>query len=74
MSCRNPKVREVTARLRHLGCRPIRSKGSHELWEAPDGRRCPIVINHLGGDMSPHVLASVRRWLRRAGLEFEGGF
>jgi predicted RNA binding protein YcfA (HicA-like mRNA interferase family) len=71
---RSPKVREVITRLSRLGCRRIRSNGSHEIWEAPNGQRCPIVINHRGADMSPHVLASVRRWLRQSGLDLEGGF
>jgi len=70
---RIPKVREVITRLRHLGCIRIRCNGSHEVWEAPGGSRCPVVINHPGGDVTPRVLASVRRWLRRAGLDFDGG-
>ena len=69
---RNPSVREVRTRLLQLGCGPIRSNGSHEVWEAPDGSRCSIVINHLGSDISARVLSSVRRWLRRAGLSLEG--
>ncbi len=69
---RNPKVREVRARLVKLGCKRVRCNGSHETWEAPDGSRCPIKINHLGADVSARVLASVRRWLRGAGLDLDG--
>lgn len=70
---RNLKVRQVIVRLRQLGCRPVRSKGSHQTWKAPNGACCPIKINHLGADMSPRVLSCVRQWLRDAGLDLDGG-
>lgn len=69
---RNPKVREVRAWLLRLGCKRVRCKGSHETWEAPNGRPCSIKINHLGDDMSARVLSRVRRWLQIAGLDLDG--
>ena len=66
---RHPKVREVLRHLIELGCKRVRCNGSHEIWEAPDGSTCPIVINHLGNNISARVLSCIRRWLRRAGLE-----
>jgi len=68
---RNPKVRAVRTRLIQLGCKRVRCNGSHETWQAPNGSRCSIVINHLGSDISARVLSSVRRWLRRAGLNLD---
>ncbi len=70
---RHPSVREVRTLLIHIGCKRVRCNGSHETWRAPDGSRCTIKVNHLGDDISARVLSSVRRWLRRAGLDLDGG-
>ncbi len=63
---RRPKVRELLAILRGAGCQPVRCRGSHETWRAPDGRVATVVVNHLNDDASPAVIASVRRLLDAA--------
>lgn len=61
---RQMKVRELLRDLRERGCRPVRCRGSHQTWLTPAGEFVTLVVNHLGGDVSPVVLASVRRALR----------
>jgi len=58
---RRPKVRELLAELRDAGWRPVRCRGSHQIWRAPDGRTMPLVINHMNDDTTPSVVASFRR-------------
>jgi predicted RNA binding protein YcfA (HicA-like mRNA interferase family) len=66
---RNYKVRALLHDLRRHGCWPQRTKGSHQVWSTPGGVSFPVVVNHPGNDVTPRVLASVRRVLRAEGLE-----
>jgi len=63
------RVRRLRKRLRNLGCRPLRTRGSHEVWSTPGGARLVVVCNHLGRDASKPVLASCRRALFLEGLD-----
>lgn len=67
MSARsNPKNwREIRDRLRALGARRERTKGSHETWRFPDGETFPVICNHMNDSVSPGVLAKFRRLCRR---------
>lgn len=63
------KVRKLMSDLRKLGCRPKRCNGSHGTWTTPGGVPFTLVVNHPGADVSATVLASVRRVLRKEGLD-----
>jgi predicted RNA binding protein YcfA (HicA-like mRNA interferase family) len=65
LSQRRAKVRDLLHELRACGWRPVRCRGSHQTWRAPDGDLLTVVVNHPGHDVSPVVLASVRRALLR---------
>lgn len=42
-----PKTwRELRQDLARLGARPVRSKGSHEVWQFDDGSTFVAIINH----------------------------
>lgn len=64
-------VRKLIRKLRALGCRPARTKGSHQIWLTPGGRHMTVVVNHESADVTPAVLTSVRRVLCREGLLLE---
>ena len=53
MSARNKRwtVRELRARLRELGCRHVRTAGSHEIWATADGATLPPVSGHRTGEV-----------------------
>ena len=66
----SPLVREIVARLREVGCVPLRSPGSsHETWSTPAGRSFTIVVNHRSDPVSRGVFHKVRRALRDEGVE-----
>ena len=66
---RRPSVRELIARIEACGCRMLRTRGSHQTWAAPSGRRFTLKVNHIGNDASMTVLGAVRRTLRKEGIE-----
>jgi len=55
-----PKIRELLQELRQTGWVPVRQNGSHQIWQAPNGARVPIVINHPNDQVSRSVLKSIR--------------
>ncbi len=65
---RRPKLRHLLQELRTLGFRPERTRGSHQVWSTPGGAHLTLVVNHANCDVTPIVLASVRRALRREGM------
>lgn len=65
------RVADLMRYLRELGCQPIRTRGSHQIWRTPRGQSFALVVNHLGHDVSRIVLAVVRRTLAREGLEID---
>ncbi len=70
--CVTWKVRDLRAALRGYGCAPKRMAGSHEIWCLPDGRSLPPFVGKRGSALvSPVVLATIRRFLLRAGVAFE---
>ena len=69
---RTIKVRTLVEQLRALGCTPVRTEGSHQVWSIPGAGHVPIVINHANADVSRRVLATLLRALRRAGLRLAG--
>jgi predicted RNA binding protein YcfA (HicA-like mRNA interferase family) len=66
---RTYRVRDLLHDLRRHGCRPLRTRGSHQVWTTSRGTRFGVVVNHPGDDVSAIVLACVRRTLRAAGIE-----
>jgi predicted RNA binding protein YcfA (HicA-like mRNA interferase family) len=62
------KVRSLLGLLRRLGCRIERTRGSHQIWKTPKGTPLTVVVNHANDEVTPAVLGSVRRALRRDGL------
>lgn len=63
-------VRELVARLRELGCQPVRSSGSsHEVWSTSGGVMLVLVVKHRADHVSQAVLKTCVRTLRREGLE-----
>jgi predicted RNA binding protein YcfA (HicA-like mRNA interferase family) len=70
---RTYRVRDLLHDLRRHGCRPLRTRGSHQIWATPTGAKLGVVVNHPGNDVSATVLAAVRRALRRAGIELGRG-
>ena len=69
---RTYRVRDLIRELRRQGCRPVRTRGSHQIWTTPSGARLGVVVNHPGDGVSATVLAAVRRALRVAGIELGG--
>jgi predicted RNA binding protein YcfA (HicA-like mRNA interferase family) len=64
------KVRDLRSALRQIGCKPLRCKGSHEVWSSPSGATLPpLVINHVGDEASVGVYAKIVRALRSEGIE-----
>lgn len=70
MRSKGPAVRDVLAELRRLGCEPVRTNGSHQVWRTPSGKTVPVVVNHVSAGASRNVLGTLRRVLRAEGLEF----
>ncbi len=55
--------RELTRKLRHLGCELKRqSKGSHEVWHNPDGNRSAVIPRHPG-DLPAGTLRAILKGL-----------
>lgn len=65
MSGWRPKVRDLLHELRRIGARAIRTKGSHQTWELPDGERIGLVINHLGDNAGRREILIVERALEK---------
>lgn len=63
------RVRDLVGALLRHGCRPLRTRGSHQRWATPNGATFGLVVNHPGSDVSNTILASVRRTLRAEGIE-----
>jgi predicted RNA binding protein YcfA (HicA-like mRNA interferase family) len=61
---RTTKVRTLLSELKLRGCRPLRTRGSHQTWSTATGATFVVVVNHRNADASAVVLASVRRALR----------
>ena len=53
--------RELRRGLRDLGARPVRTRGSHEMWRFADGEMFLVVRNHLGRPLPRNVRAHYRR-------------
>ena len=62
------RISNLQVRLRALGCRPLRCRGSHQTWNTPGNQRLCLKVNHPGNDVSRLILARVRRILRQEGL------
>lgn len=56
---RPPKVRELLQQLRLRGWIAVRQNGSHQIWQAPNGTRVPVVVNHPNDPVSRTVLKTV---------------
>lgn len=69
MGTRRYRVRDLLARLSELGGVAVRQRGSHQVVALPSGRCCTLKVNHQGEDVSPIVLATVRRVVREEGFE-----
>lgn len=69
---RPPKVRDFIHRLKQIGCKPLRIKGSHQIWATPGGHQVTIVCNHMNTHLSRLVLSSVENVLQREGLTVVG--
>ena len=66
---RTPKVRELVEFLKEKGCTYEQvDSTSHQKWRTPGGTMFPIVVNHKNAEVSPNVLATVRRHLRAEGV------
>lgn len=55
--------REAVALLEAHGARPLRTRGSHQVWRLPHGASFVVVCNHLGADMGVRLRAQLRRLL-----------
>lgn len=62
------KVRDLIQHLERHGGERVRTTGSHGFYRMPDGTVVSLVVKHQNDDVSPNVLATVRRGLRRAGV------
>ena len=61
------KYRELTKKLRKLGCEFVRqAPGSHEIWWNPASRRFTSIPRHKGKDLPR---GTVRAILRHLGIE-----
>lgn len=57
--------RKLIPWLLKQGCKRIRSSGtSHQVWEAPNGKRFSIVLGNSGAEASRNVMTDIRRALR----------
>ena len=64
--------RELIRVVRERGCEPLRTRGSHQVWTTPKGRRFGLVVNHLHAEVSRCVLRSARIALAAEGLDLPG--
>jgi predicted RNA binding protein YcfA (HicA-like mRNA interferase family) len=55
------KVRDVLSALRDQGARPLRTRGSHQIWRTESGVTVVVVVNHKNDNCSPIILANVKR-------------
>jgi predicted RNA binding protein YcfA (HicA-like mRNA interferase family) len=58
-------VRELLHELRRIGAIAIRTKGSHQTWELPDGERIGLVVNHPGDNAGRREILVVERALAK---------
>lgn len=65
------KVRVLVSQIQAAGCIPVRVKGSHQVFRTPSGNSIPLVINHQNAEVTPNVLASVRRALQSEGIRLK---
>jgi predicted RNA binding protein YcfA (HicA-like mRNA interferase family) len=63
-------ARQFQAVAARLGFRKIRTTGSHERWNHPDGRAVTIPV-HGGGEIGPPLFFKILRQLGVALEEFE---
>ena len=62
MKRNNPKSwRELRGQLRALGARPVRNRGSHEVWKFDDGETFVAVVNHVSDSVDANLLSRFRR-------------
>jgi predicted RNA binding protein YcfA (HicA-like mRNA interferase family) len=61
------KIRDFQRLLREIGAQEVRTSGTHQIWELPNGHRIPLVLGN--GELSRNVLGSMRREFKNAGLE-----
>lgn len=71
MSDRLPmlKARDIESALKKLGFRPTEQKGSHAMWEHPDGR-FTAVPRHGGEDISRGLLRRILKEIELSPEEF----
>ncbi len=56
--------RQVTRRLRELGCEFLRqAPGSHEVWWNPETKTFTVIPHHGGRDLPPGTLRAILRQL-----------
>lgn len=53
--------REIKQILRRQGWRVVRQTASHEIWESPAGRRCPITAGHESQGIAAVIVSSLRK-------------
>jgi predicted RNA binding protein YcfA (HicA-like mRNA interferase family) len=61
------KYRDVRRALRHNGFEHLRTKGSHEVWEHPDGRR--VVLAGAGKDNRDVPAGTLKAIREQTGLD-----
>ena len=67
------RYRELTKRLRKLGCEFDRqAAGSHEIWWNPATNGFTVIPNHGGRDLPPGTLRAILRQLEISPDEFYG--
>ncbi len=63
--------RQVTHRLRELGCEFLRqAPGSHEVWWHPETKKFTVIPHHGGRDLPPRTLRAILRQLGLSPDEF----
>ena len=55
--------RDLVADLYRRGARKVRQRGSHAVFELPDGSHFTVPVQHLARRPSRHILACYRRQL-----------
>ena len=55
---KSQKYRDVARFLRSIGWAIDRTRGSHEVWKAPDGSGSVSVVAH-GGEVSPGIIRDI---------------
>jgi len=67
------KYRELTQRLRELGCEFVRqAPGSHEAWWNPTNKKFTVISHHSGRDLPPGTLRAILRQLGISPDDFYG--